>query len=430
MSAMTAAATSRVAILPATDPDLSRSAVAPPQVSHEAMPRGFSFAATHCGLKKSKLDLAVLLSGAPASAAALFTTNRVQAAPVRLCREHLKRSQGRVRAIIVNSGNANCCTGPQGITASRATAARLARALGCPSEEILVCSTGVIGAPLEVEKILESIPALVLARVSEPASFEQVARAMMTTDTRPKWASATCRISGKEVRLLGCAKGSGMIHPNMATMLSYVLTDAAISPALLSRALHAATAPTFNSITVDGDTSTNDTLAVLANGQSGARKITVNGRDYNSFVRALQSVCQSLALAIVEDGEGAERVIEIEVRGARSDRAADQIARTIANSSLVKTAFAGADPNWGRILAAAGRAGVDFDFERVDIWLAGIPVCRRGREYPFDERLAHEKMLARRVPILFHLRSGKGRARLWTCDFTQEYVHINASYRT
>lgn len=429
MSAMTMPTASTIAVVPAAHPDLAPTA-APAHVARAAVPRGFAFAAAHCGLKKSKLDLALLVSETPASAAAVFTTNRVQAAPVRLCREHLKKSGGKVRAIVVNSGNANCCTGPQGMAASRATAAALARTLGCPAAQILVSSTGVIGAPLRVEKILGSIPALTLARGPQPESFEQAARAIMTTDTRPKWAAAACRIGGKPVRLLGCAKGSGMIHPNMATMLSYVFTDAAVSPAVLSRALRAATGPTFNSITVDGDTSTNDTLAILANGQSGARKIAGKGRDYAKFVAALQKVCESLALAIVEDGEGAQRVIEIEVRGAPSDRAADQMARTIANSSLVKTAFAGADPNWGRILAAAGRAGVDFDFERVDIWLAGISVCRRGRECAFDERAAHERMLGKRVPLVVDLRCGTGRARMWTCDFTEEYVHINASYRT
>jgi glutamate N-acetyltransferase/amino-acid N-acetyltransferase len=399
-------------------------------LSNSEVPHGFTFAATHCGLKKSRLDLALIISEAPANAAAIFTTNRVQAAPVRVCKEHLKESRGKVRAVIINSGNANCCTGPEGLAASRSTAAEVARALHCAPREILVCSTGVIGAQLRVEKILHSVPALALALDSDANAFEQVARAIMTTDTVPKWAAARCIIGGKPVRILGCAKGSGMIHPNMATTLSYIVTDAAISPALLSRALRAAAAPTLNSITVDGDTSTNDTCAVLANGKSGAPKIAANTRDYKKFSAALEDVCKSLALAIVEDGEGAQHVIEIEVRGAPSDRAADQIARTIAQSSLVKTAFAGADPNWGRILAAAGRSGVVFDFERVDIWLAGIPVCRRGREHPFNERVAHEKMLAKNVPIVVDLRSGRGRARMWTCDFTQEYVHINASYRT
>jgi glutamate N-acetyltransferase/amino-acid N-acetyltransferase len=399
-------------------------------LSNAEVPRGFTFAATHCGLKKSRLDLALIISEAPANTAAIFTTNRVQAAPVRVCKAHLKESRGKVRAVIVNSGNANCCTGPAGLAASRSTAARVARALGCAPREILVCSTGVIGTPLRVEKILNAVPALALAGNSDANAFEQVARAIMTTDTVPKWAAAKCTIGGKPVRILGCAKGSGMIHPNMATTLSFIVTDAAISAPLLSRALRAAAAPTLNSITVDGDTSTNDTCAVLANGKSGAPKIAAESRDYKKFTAALRDVLKSLALAIVEDGEGAQHIIEIEVRGAPSDRSADQIARTIAQSSLVKTAFAGADPNWGRILAAAGRSGVDFDFERVDIWLAGIPVCRRGREYPFDERVAHEKMLAKNVSIVVDLRSGRGRACIWTCDFTQEYVHINASYRT
>jgi len=222
-----------------------------------------------------------------------------------------------------------------------------------------------------------------------------------------------------------------MIHPRMATMLAFLATDAAISPALLSRALRASVAHTFNAITVDGDTSTNDTVAVLANGQSGARAITAAASAaYKSFGAALQRVCRALALAIVEDGEGAQRVIEIEVRGAPSERAADRVARTVANSPLVKTAFAGADPNWGRILAAAGRAGVRFDPARTNIRIAGVLVCRDGREYTFDEAVVHEKMLAKYVPVRLDLRSGRASACVWTCDFTQEYVHINASYRT
>jgi glutamate N-acetyltransferase/amino-acid N-acetyltransferase len=220
-----------------------------------------------------------------------------------------------------------------------------------------------------------------------------------------------------------------MIHPNMATMFGFIATDAAIPAPVLSRVLKAAVGPTFNSITVDGDTSTNDTVALLANGEAGARSIT-GGANYEKFFEALHAVCKSLALAIVADGEGAQRVIEIEVRGAPSDRAADQVARTIANSPLVKTAVAGADPNWGRILAAAGRSGVKFNFERADIWLAGVEVCRGGREYAFDEIVTHEKMLEKFVPIVVDLHSGEGKARMWTCDFTKEYIHINASYRT
>jgi len=403
-----------------------------PPLSPGEIPKGFAFAATRCGLKRSRLDLGILVSETPAAGAAVFTTNQVVAAPVTASRAHLEQSRRKMRGVIVNSGNANCCTGRAGLAAAEAMSRKLARALGSldPSQ-FVVCSTGVIGAPLRVEKILAAVPQLVRELRSEAGAFEDFARSIMTTDTRPKWASARCRIGRKQVRVLGCAKGSGMIQPNMATMLAFISTDAAISPALLSRALKAAVGHTFNSISVDGDTSTNDTVTVLANGQSGARRIAgADSGDYKKFLAALLEVCKSLALAIVEDGEGAQRVMEIEVRGAPSDRAADHVARTIANSPLVKTAFAGADPNWGRILAAAGRAGVAFDFERADISIAGITVCRRGHEHPFSERAVHQKMLAKYVPIVVDLRSGRGRARMWTCDFTGEYVHINASYRT
>ncbi len=400
-------------------------------VTASHIPRGFSFSSVACGLKKSGLDLGLLVSETPAVAAAMFTTNRVQAAPVRLSQSYLRRSRRNMRAVVVNSGNANCCTGSDGYAASEATSRKVSQELAAldPSQ-VLVCSTGVIGLPLRVEKILKAVPDLVRARSGKAEAFAQFTRAIMTTDTRPKWAAANCRIGGKTVRILGCCKGAGMIQPNMATMLAFLATDAAISPSLLSRALRGAVAGTFNAITVDGDTSTNDTVAILANGESGARKIASANADFKTFCAALEKVCRTLALKIVEDGEGAQRVIEIEVRGAPSDRAATQIARTIANSPLVKTALAGADPNWGRILAAAGRAGVPFDFELVDIKLAGILVCRRGGEHPFSERVAHKKMLAKYVPIVVDMHSGKGTARMWTCDFTGEYVNINASYRT
>jgi len=400
-------------------------------ISAADVPLGFTYAAAHCGLKRARLDLGLLISEVPAAAAAVFTTNQVVAAPVIASREHLAKSRQRMRGLIVNSGNANCCTHVDGYPAAIATATHLAQQLSGDPSQFLVCSTGVIGPPLRVEKIIAALPQLVPSRSREADAFEEFARAIMTTDTRPKWAAASCFLDGKKVRILGCAKGSGMIQPNMATMLGFITTDANLSPALLDRALRSLVNSTFNSITVDGDTSTNDTVALFANGQSGARRIaSAASADYKTFCSALERVCMSLALAIVEDGEGAQRVIEIEVRGAPSDRAADQIARTVANSPLVKTAFAGADPNWGRILAAAGRAGVKFDWQRANIWIAGIAVCRRGREHTFDERAVHQKMLARHVPVRIDLRSGKGAARIWTCDFTQEYVHINASYRT
>lgn len=394
------------------------------------LPRGFRFAAAACGLKKNLLDLALLSSDTPAVAAAVFTTNLVKAAPVVLCRKHLRRSAGRARAIIVNSGNANCATGPAGMAASEATASALGREMGCPEEQVLVCSTGVIGVPLQVERLLAAVPGLVQMQRARPAAFHQFTRAILTTDTRPKWAAATCRIGGRRVRLLGCAKGAGMIHPQMATMLAFIVADVAIAPTLFERALRRAAAVTFNSITIDGDTSTNDTLIALANGASGAPPITEPANPYRQFQKALEKVCHGLALAIVADGEGAKRVIEIEVRGAPSPRAAEQVARTIAGSPLVKTAFAGADPNWGRILAAAGRAGVRFDPTRVDVRLAGLLVCRGGREHPFSERAAHGKLLAGYVPVVVDLKRGRGASRIWTCDFTADYVNINARYRT
>jgi glutamate N-acetyltransferase/amino-acid N-acetyltransferase len=400
-------------------------------VTAKNIPRGFSFSSAACGLKKSGLDLGLFVSETPAVAAATFTRNQVVAAPVLASQVHLRQSRNRMRGIIVNSGNANCCTGSGGVAAAAATTLKVAQELDTlHPTQILVCSTGVIGLPLRVEKILKAVPDLVRARSGKAEAFAQFTRAIMTTDTRPKWAATNCRIGGKTVRILGCCKGAGMIQPNMATMLAFLATDAAISPPSLSRALRSAVASTFNAITVDGDTSTNDTVAILANGESGARKIASANTDFKTFCAALEKVCRTLALKIVEDGEGAQRVIEIDVRGAPSDRAAAQIARTIANSPLVKTALAGADPNWGRILAAAGRAGIPFDFELVDIKLAGILVCRRGGEYPFSESVAHKKMLAKYVPIVVDIHSGKGTARMWSCDFTREYVDINASYRT
>jgi glutamate N-acetyltransferase / amino-acid N-acetyltransferase len=395
------------------------------------IPRGFRFSAASCGLKSSGLDVGLIACEGEATAAAVFTTNLVQAAPVRLSRANLRASRHKIRAVIVNSGNANCCTGSDGMAAARATARAVAAKIpGAADSQVLVCSTGVIGARLRVKKILAVIPALVASSDVTPASFTAFSRAIMTTDTTRKWASAKLHLSGREVRLIGCAKGAGMIHPRMATMLAFLATDAAISPPLLQDALRVAVAGSFNSISVDGDTSTNDTVLLLANGASGTPPLTVRTREYQKFSNALAQLCRQLALAIVADGEGAQRIAEIEVRGAASHRAADAIARTIANSPLVKTALAGGDPNWGRILAAAGRAGVPFDPERVSLSLAGIPVYRRGRVLPFDERRAHRRLLAGRVHIVLDIHAGRASARLWTCDLTSTYVRINSSYRS
>jgi glutamate N-acetyltransferase/amino-acid N-acetyltransferase len=406
----------------------------PEPIPAQALPKGFRFAAAACGLRrKNRLDLGVVIADKPCTAAGMFTRNLVKAAPVVLCEKHLAAAASRIRAIVVNSGNANCANGPAGMRASRATAMAAARALGCRDSQILVCSTGVIGLPLPVEKIVAALPELSRTAAAEAANYDAFTHSIMTTDTRPKWAATSCRIGGKTVRLLGCAKGAGMIHPNLATMLAFLLTDAAASPRMLHRALAEVSERTFNSITVDGDTSTNDTALLLASGSSsswGAATIPAAGAGYKAFVAALEKVCKKLALAIVSDGEGASRVVEIEVRGAPNDAAAKTVAQTIATSPLVKTALAGGDPNWGRILAAAGRAGVHFDPERAAIRMAGLRVYDHGRALPFDEGAAHKKLLATAVPIVMDLRAGRGRARVWTCDFTAEYVHINASYRT
>jgi glutamate N-acetyltransferase/amino-acid N-acetyltransferase len=409
--------------------------------SSRALPRGFRFAAASAGLKKrghtGSLDVALIVSDPPASAAAVFTQNLVQAPPVILSRAHVRASSDAMRAVIVNSGNANCSVGPGGMVASRATARHVAKLIGCAMQQVVVCSTGVIGVPLPVERILKAAPGLASALAFSPRAFDGLTRAIMTTDTRPKRAATNCKIGGRTVRVAGCAKGAGMIHPNMATMLSFVFTDAAVAPPALDRALREVVARTFNCISVDGDSSTNDTLLVLANGASGARTITkARGGDYTEFVGALEKVCHALALGIVADGEGATHVVEIEVRGAPSDRAAKQVAQTIAGSPLVKTAIAGADPNWGRILAAAGRAGVPFNPDHAEIWLGGMKMYGppKGESYsialPLDERAAHRRLLEKNVPIIVDLHHGPGTARVWTCDFTQEYVHINASYRT
>jgi glutamate N-acetyltransferase/amino-acid N-acetyltransferase len=399
--------------------------------SEAALPRGFRFSATACGLKKTgALDLAMLSSDVPASAAAVFTQNLVVAAPVVVSKAHLKASKGRMRAVIVNAGNANCATGTAGYEASVKTVEETARHLRCQPEEVFVCSTGVIGVQLPVEKILRALSGIVKNRRPSARSFAEFSLAICTTDTRPKTAAASFKMAGKRVHLVGCAKGAGMIHPNMATTLAFMATDANISPALLQRTLRDVTMRTFNAISIDGDTSTNDTLLVMANGAAGAPPIKAGSSAHRAFRKALEEVCHSLALQIVGDGEGAQRVIEIEVRGARTESDAQRIGQTIATSPLVKTAFAGGDPNWGRIFAAAGRAGVKFDPGRVAIDMAGIPVLRRGEPLDFNERAASNRLLEKNVHVLVDLRSGKGSARYWTCDFTAEYVRINASYRT
>ncbi|HET9178692.1 MAG TPA: bifunctional glutamate N-acetyltransferase/amino-acid acetyltransferase ArgJ [Terriglobia bacterium] len=392
-----------------------------------ATPKGFRAAAAAAGIKKAPgaLDLALIVCDAPgASAAAVFTTNRAAAAPVLLCRQHLKKNRGRARAIIVNSGNANACTGRAGLAVAEQTAKAVAKMLGVRPEEVFVSSTGVIGTPLNLDLILHQLPALI--EILSVESAPEVARAIMTTDSFPKSAVLQSTIGGKTVTLAGVAKGAGMIHPKMATMLSYVTTDAAVAPSALQKMLRDAVDASFNRITVDGDTSTNDSVVALASGQSGAA-IRPGGPEAKTFQQGLAELCQTLARMIVKDGEGATKIARIDVRGAGSRSDAERVARAVANSPLVKTALAGGDPNWGRIVCAAGYSGAAIDASTVDVSVNGLYLCRRGVHAGFDEAAAKKELDKSELTISINLHQGKTNAWVWTCDFTHEYIRINAS---
>jgi len=346
----------------------------------------------------------------------------VVAAPVVLARKNLRASRGSARAILVNAGNANCAT-RTGDQVALAMVRAAAKALGVKPEYILPASTGVIGVEMDGGKIASALPALVAGL--DAGKFNTVADAMMTTDTVRKTAFAEIKSGSKIAQIAGMTKGSGMIQPNMATTLGFLVTDAVVAPALLRSALKRAIAHSYNRISVDGDTSTNDIVAVLANGVSGIEPSA------KAFETALTEVLESLAQQIARDGEGAKKMVTIYVEGAVNETAAQQIARTIANSPLVKTAIAGSDPNWGRILCAAGNAGVTFDPRKADIDMQGVPVCRSGLAADFNEDQLKLKLGERDCFIRFAIRgSGRGRARFWTCDFTEQYIRINASYRT
>lgn len=393
-------------------------------------PQGFLASAVSAGVKKSdgKLDLGLLYSTRPSIAAARFTTNVVKAAPLLVCQEHLEKSGGEIRAVIVNSGNANACTGEAGMHAARRMAAMAGKVLGVSPQQVLVASTGVIGIPLPIERIEQQAEAL-KQRLS-PEAINDVAKAIMTTDTVRKVCSAEFTIGSRPVRISGMTKGAGMIHPRMATTLAFVLTDVMITRVLLEEALTEACEKSYNRISVDGDTSTNDTLAVMANGASGTPLIDERNEDYQVFVFALTRLCQSLAQQIVRDGEGAGKFIEILVQGAETEAQATQVARSIANSSLFKTAMAGEDANWGRILCAAGYSGVTFDPNRVDIRLGSLLVCQNGVGLAFDESRAKQILKEHDIYVRLDLKSGNHSSTMWTCDLTKEYIHINADYRT
>jgi glutamate N-acetyltransferase / amino-acid N-acetyltransferase len=394
------------------------------------LPLGFSFSAVAAGIKVSgRPDLALVKAGG-ATAAALFTKNRVVAAPVEVGRASLLATGGRVRAVVVNSGNANCATGPAGIQACERVCREAGNLFGVSAAEIFPSSTGIIGVRLPAEKIVKKLPELVnlAARAPSERGVRAFARAIMTTDTRPKIASARFRVASKEVTVLGIAKGAGMIHPQMATMLVYLFTDVGASTRELKPLVREACDDSLNCMSIDGDTSTNDTVLLLASDASGVRVRDVRTR--KKFSAALNAVCQSLAEQIVTDGEGVEHVIRLFVEQARSREEALQVARTIAHSMLVKTAWAGADPNWGRILAAVGRCGLPIDPTRVQIFIGSQKVCRNGIAHQFNERQAHRDLAQPVCDVRVQLGRGRHSVRFLTTDLTAEYVRINADYST
>jgi glutamate N-acetyltransferase/amino-acid N-acetyltransferase len=392
-------------------------------------PQGYLASAAAAGIKKEgRLDVGLLYSIRPSIAAARFTTNAVKAAPVKLSQRHLEESGGEIRAIIVNSGNANACTGEDGLAVAKSMADLAGRIVAIPPGQVLVCSTGVIGVPLSFEKIERSSGELKANLGTQ--GIDSVSKAILTTDTVAKICTADKSFGKSSVRISGMTKGAGMIHPRMATTLAFVLTDAFITKSLLDEALTAACEKSYHRITVDGDTSTNDTLVVIANGASGASVIEHKDGSYQDFLEGLTQVCQSLAQQIIRDGEGASKFVEIVVQGSDSEESAAQIGRSIANSPLVKTALAGEDANWGRILCAAGYSGVPFDPDRVEIKIGDLVVCKRGTGTSFSEAQAKQILGQRDIRIGLNLHAGSSSATLWTCDLTKEYIHINADYRT
>jgi len=389
-------------------------------------PQGYRASGSSAGIKADNgLDLALLVSDTPATAAAVFTTNRAQAAPILVSREHLSASGGVARAIVVNSGCANACTGDEGLRAAREMAAETARLVRCSVAEVLVASTGVIGVALPIEKIRAALPAAFRDLANEHGSL--AARAIMTTDPFPKEAAAEVKIGGRTVRIGGMAKGSGMIEPMLATMLGFITTDADVPQPLLARALREAVDDTFNAITVDGECSTNDSVMLLANGASGA---SINVGNCDAFLDGLRAVCRELAMGIVRGGEGATKLVTIIVTGAASAIEARRAAKAIANSLLVKTAIHGGDPNWGRLIAVAGRANVAFELSRAAVMIGPTTLFRNGRPHDEASAEAAEYLKGTEIAVSVDLGSGSASSTVWTCDLSAEYVRINAEYRT
>ena len=403
----------------------------------QSLPRGFKWGAVRAGIKASgKLDVAVAIAPKTANAAVMYTKNQVVAAPVTVGRRHLHATGGRVAAVLVNAGNANCATGQAGIDACVQTCVAAAETFHCIFDEVFPSSTGIIGVPFPADKVIAALPAVEIALGDTPAHAELFAQAIMTTDTRMKTARAVVAIDGTEVNIFGAAKGAGMIHPQLgppvgpphATMLVYLFTDLAASTEELNKLLAPAVEQSFNCISIDGDTSTNDTVLLLASGASSAR---LNEQTAGPFATALHQVCHSLAHQIVDDGEGVGHVVTLHITGARTAEEAKQVAKAIAHSPLCKTAWSSADPNWGRLLAAAGYSGATFTPEKVNIRIGAQPVFELGVRSPlFDEAAAHATMQQREYTITLDLGQGDAECKFITCDLTAEYVRINADYST
>lgn len=393
-------------------------------------PKGFRASGIHCGIRKNKIkkDLALIVSDVRASAAAVYTTNLVYGAPIKVTKSHI--ADGYAQAMICNSGNANTCNA-NGVEIAEKMSSLTADALGIDTNDVIIASTGVIGQPLDITPIANGMGELV---DSLGADGSDAAEAIMTTDTKPKEFAITFEIGGKTCTMGGIAKGSGMIHPNMATMLVFITTDCAITPKMLQKALSTDIASTFNMVSIDGDTSTNDMVSVMANGMAGNAVIDKDGEDFDIFMKALNTICTHLCRCIAGDGEGATKLLECSVVGAKDDKCAKTVAKSVICSSLVKAAMFGSDANWGRILCAIGYSGADVDVEKIDVSFkskAGeIPVCKNGSGIEFSEEKAKEILLCDEIYILINLNSGEYSSTAWGCDLTYDYVKINGDYRT
>ncbi|WP_026485822.1 bifunctional ornithine acetyltransferase/N-acetylglutamate synthase [Caldanaerobius polysaccharolyticus] len=393
-------------------------------------PEGFLAAGVHCGIKRYKKDVAVVYSRVPAVAAGVFTTNRVKAAPLKITMENLRDKRAQV--IVANSGNANACTGERGMKDAKEMAELTAKELGCRTEDVVVASTGVIGVRMPMEKVRDGI--IQCCRNVSKEGGVDAACAIMTTDTFKKEMAVKIDVSGKKVTIGGMAKGSGMIHPNMATMLCFITTDASIEADALEKALRRATVRSFNMISVDGDTSTNDMAVVLANGLAGNRPIQWGTEDFDAFYRGLETVCVELAKMMARDGEGATKFMEVEVKNAPDELSAVKAARSITRSNLVKAAIFGEDANWGRIICAVGYSGIDFNPELVDIYICSkageLILAQNGMGLDFSEDKAREILKEKDIKVIVDLKQGYGHATAWGCDLSYDYVKINGSYRT